>query len=119
MSKVMVEVGDLDKLKQAIAAFESGHTVFKSDEDTLVELAKRVLAAEGSTERELEVGELVEVHPNIDPDCDWNDLKGFAVVVDTDPDPARPGLIEIRYTRERENLPIQTLINNFSCVRVK
>ena len=48
MSKVMIEVGDLDKLKQAIAAFESGHTVFKSDEDTLVELAKRVLAAEGS-----------------------------------------------------------------------
>jgi hypothetical protein len=44
--KVMVEVGDLEKLKKAIAAFESGHTVFEDDEATLVELAKRVLAAE-------------------------------------------------------------------------
>ena len=46
MSKVMVEVGNLEKLKKAIAAFESGHTVFEDDETTLVELAKRVLAAE-------------------------------------------------------------------------
>ena len=46
MSKVMVEVGNLEKLKKAIAAFESGHTVFEDDEATLVELAKRVLAAE-------------------------------------------------------------------------
>ena len=69
--------------------------------------------------RKLKAGELVEVHPNIDPDCDWNNLKGFAIVIDTDPDPERPGLIEIRYTRERPHLPIQTLINNFSCVRVK
>ena len=46
MSKVMVEVGNLEKLKKAIAAFESGHTVFEDDEVTLVELAKRVLAAE-------------------------------------------------------------------------
>ena len=42
----MVEVGNLEKLKKAIAAFESGHTVFEDDETTLVELAKRVLAAE-------------------------------------------------------------------------
>ena len=69
--------------------------------------------------RRLKVGELVEVHPNIDPDRDYNNLKGFAIVLDTDPDPERPGLIEIRYTRERPHLPIQTLINNFSCVRVK
>ena len=69
--------------------------------------------------RKLKAGELVEVHPNIDPDRDYNNLKGFAIVIDTDPDPARPGLIEIRYTRERPPLPIQTLINNFSCVRVK
>ena len=45
-NKVMVEVGDLEKLKKAIAAFESGHTVFEDDETTLVELAKRVVAAE-------------------------------------------------------------------------
>ena len=45
-NKVMVEVGDLEKLKKAIAAFESGHTVFEDDEAILVELAKRVLAAE-------------------------------------------------------------------------
>ena len=69
--------------------------------------------------RKLKAGDLVEVHPNIDPDRNYNNLKGFAIVIDTDPDPARPGLIEIRYTRERPHLPIQTLINNFSCVRVK
>tara|TARA_B100000073_G_scaffold41936_1_gene31396 strand:- start:13 stop:249 length:237 start_codon:yes stop_codon:yes gene_type:complete len=46
VSKVMVEVGNLEKLKKAIAAFESGHTVFEDDEATLVELAKRVVAAE-------------------------------------------------------------------------
>ena len=69
--------------------------------------------------RRLKVGELVEVHPNIEPNRDYNNLKGFAIVLDTEPDPERPGLIEIRYTRERPHLPIQTLINNFSCVRVK
>ena len=69
--------------------------------------------------RELKAGELVNVHPNIDPDQDWNNLKGLAMVIDTDPDPERPGLIEIRYTKERPHLPIQTLINSFSCVRVK
>ena len=69
--------------------------------------------------RKLKAGDLVEVHPNIDPDRNYNNLKGFAIVIDTDPDPERPGLIEIRYTRERPHLPIQTLINNFSCVRVK
>ena len=45
-NKVMVEVGDLEKLKKAIAAFESGHTVFEDDEATLVDLAKRVVAEE-------------------------------------------------------------------------
>ena len=45
-NKVMVEVGDLERLKKAIAAFESGHTVFEDDEATLVELAKRVVAEE-------------------------------------------------------------------------
>ena len=45
-NKVMVEVGDLEKLRKAIAAFESGHTVFEDDETTLVDLAKRVVAAE-------------------------------------------------------------------------
>ena len=45
-NKVMIEVGDLEKLKKAIAAFESGHTVFEDDEATLVELAKRVVAEE-------------------------------------------------------------------------
>jgi len=50
-SKVMVEVGDLEKLKAAIAAFESGHTVFEDDETTLVELAKRVVAEEEKIQR--------------------------------------------------------------------
>ena len=69
--------------------------------------------------RRLKVGELVEVHPNIEPNRDYNNLKGFAIVLDTEPDPERPGLIEIRYTRERPHLPIQTLINGFSCGRIK
>ena len=73
--------------------------------------------------RSLKAGELVEVHPKIDPDCDWNNLKGFAIVLDTDPDPERPGLLEIRYVKPRglpeEQLPIQKLINNFSLTRVK
>ena len=73
--------------------------------------------------RRLKVGELVEVHPNIDPDRDYNNLKGFAIVLDTDPDPERPGLLEIRYVKPRglpeEQLPVQKLINHFSCTRVK
>jgi hypothetical protein len=73
--------------------------------------------------RRLKVGELVEVHKDIDPLDDWSKSKGMAVILDTNPDPERPGLIEVRYVRPRglpeEQLPIQKLINNFSCVRVK
>ena len=73
--------------------------------------------------RRLKVGELVEVHKDIDPLDDWSKSKGMAVILATDPDPERPGLIEVRYVRPRglpeEQLPIQKLINNFSCVRVK
>ena len=71
--------------------------------------------------RDLEVGELVEVHPNIDPDSDWSRLKGLAIVTNTSA-PDRDGFIEVRYVKPRglpeEKLPIQTLVNSFSCVRV-
>ena len=54
---------------------------------------------------------------------DWSKSKGMAIVLDTDPDPERPGLLEIRYVKPRglpeEQLPIQKLINNFSLTRVK
>ena len=69
--------------------------------------------------RRLKAGELVNVHAEMDDIDDWSKSKGLAVVIDPDPDPERPGLIEIRYTKERPHLPIQTLINSFSCVRVK
>ena len=73
--------------------------------------------------RRLKVGELVEAHKHMDPLDDWSKSKGMAIILDTDPDPERPGLIEVRYVRPRglpeEQLPIQKLINNFSCVRVK
>ena len=73
--------------------------------------------------RRLKVGELVEVHRDIDPLDDWSKSKGMAIILDTDPEPDRPGLIEIRYVKPRglpeEQLPIQTLINHFSCTRVK
>lgn len=45
MSKVMVEVGNLEKLKSAIKSME-GLRFLGEEEVTLVELAKRVLAAE-------------------------------------------------------------------------
>ena len=51
--------------------------------------------------RRLKVGELVSVHAEMDDIDDWSKSKGLAVVVDTDPDPERPGLIEIRYVRPR------------------
>ena len=54
MSKVMVEVGDLEKLKKAIEAFESGHTVFEEHENVLVALAKRVVAAEKKIQKYIE-----------------------------------------------------------------
>ena len=73
--------------------------------------------------RRLKVGELVAVPKHMDPLDDWSKSKGMAVILDTDPAPERPGLIEVRYVRPRglpeEQLPIQKLINNFSCVRVK
>ena len=73
--------------------------------------------------RSLKAGELVEVHPNIDPDQDWNNLKGLAMVIDTAPDPDRPGLIEIRYVRPRglpeEKLPQQRLVGGHACRRAK
>ena len=73
--------------------------------------------------RRLKAGELVEVHRDIDPLDDWSKSKGMAVILDTDPDPERPGLLEIRYVKPRglpeEQLPIQTLINHFSCRRIK
>ena len=46
-SKVMVEVGDLEKLKQAIAAFEPWISRGTTDHTRLlVDLAKRVVAEE-------------------------------------------------------------------------
>jgi len=73
--------------------------------------------------RSLKVGELVEVHKDLAHMDDWSKSKGMAVILDTDPDPERPGLLEIRYVKPRglpeEQLPIQKLINHFSCTRVK
>ena len=73
--------------------------------------------------RRLKVGELVEVHPNIEPNRDYNNLKGFDIVLDTEPDPERPGLIEIRYVRPRglpeEKLPQQRLVGGHACRRAK
>ena len=73
--------------------------------------------------RSLKVGELVEVHKDLAHMDDWSKSKGMAVILDTDPDPERPGLLEIRYVKPRglpeEQLPIQTLTNSFSCRRAK
>jgi len=73
--------------------------------------------------RKLKAGELVNVHAEMDDIDDWSRSKGLAIVLDTDPDPERPGLIEIRYIQARglpeEQLPVQKLINHFSCTRVK
>jgi len=73
--------------------------------------------------RSLKAGELVNVHADIDDVDDWSKSKGLAVVIDANPDPERPGLLEIRYVKPRglpeEQLPIQKLINNFSLTRVK
>ena len=71
--------------------------------------------------RELEVGELVMVHPNIDPDCDWNRMRGLAIVLDANP-PDGNGLVEVRYVKPRglpeEQLPQQRLVGGHACVRV-
>ena len=71
--------------------------------------------------QELKVGELVEVHPNIDPDCDWNRMKGLAIVLNPNP-PEGNGLVEVRYVKPRglpeEKLPQQRLVGGHACVRV-
>jgi hypothetical protein len=73
--------------------------------------------------RRLKVGELVNVHADMDDVDDWSKSKGMAIVLAVDPDPLRPGLLEIRYVKPRglpeEQLPVQKLINNFSLTRVK
>lgn len=73
--------------------------------------------------RRLKVGELVEVHKDLAHMDDWSKSKGMAIVLAVDPDPVRPGLLEIRYVKPRglpeEQLPVQKLINHFSCTRVK
>ena len=71
--------------------------------------------------RELKAGELVEVHPNIDPDCDWNRMRGLAIVINANP-PEGNGLVEVRYVKPRglpeEQLPQQRLVGGHACVRV-
>ena len=57
--------------------------------------------------RELEAGELVDVHPNIDPNCDSNRMKGLAIVLDANP-PEGNGLVEVRYVKPR-GLPEEKL----------
>ena len=73
--------------------------------------------------RSLKVGELVEVHKDLAHMDDWSKSKGMAIVLAVDPDPVRPGLLEIRYVKPRglpeEQLPVQKLINHFSCTRIK
>ena len=72
--------------------------------------------------RRLKVGELVEVHPNIDPDSDFNRMRGLAIVPDGNP-PEGNGLIEVRYIKPRglpeEKLPQQRLVGGHACRRAK
>ena len=72
--------------------------------------------------RRLKVGELVEVHPNIDPDSDWNRMRGLAIVLDVNP-PEGNGLVEVRYVKPRglpeEKLPQQRLVGGHACRRAK
>jgi hypothetical protein len=63
--------------------------------------------------RRLKVGELVNVHADMDDVDDWSKSKGLAVILDTDPDPERPGLLEIRYVKPR-GLPETSLNSNKS-----
>ena len=71
--------------------------------------------------RDLEVGELVEVHPNIDPNSDFNRMRGLAIVINANP-PEGNGLVEVRYVKPRglpeEQLPQQRLVGGHACVRV-
>ena len=53
MSKVMVEVGDLEKLKSAIESME-GLRNLEPEERILVDLAKRVVAAEEKIRKYIE-----------------------------------------------------------------
>ena len=46
IAKVLVEVGDLEKLKRAIAAYEPWVAGGTEETGTLVDLARRVVAAE-------------------------------------------------------------------------
>ena len=72
--------------------------------------------------KDLEVGELVEVHPNIDPNSDFNRMRGLAIVINANP-PEGNGLVEVRYVKPRglpeEKLPQQRLVGGHACVRVK
>ena len=69
----------------------------------------------------VKVGDLVNVHMNIDPDCDWNRMKGLAIVLDVNP-PEGNGLVEVRYVKPRglpeEKLPQQRLVGGHACRRV-
>tara|TARA_R100000406_G_scaffold24404_1_gene15632 strand:+ start:820 stop:1053 length:234 start_codon:yes stop_codon:yes gene_type:complete len=71
--------------------------------------------------RDLEVGELVEVHPNIDPNSDFNRMRGLAIVINANP-PEGNGLVEVRYVKPRglpeEKLPQQRLVGGHACVRI-
>ena len=72
--------------------------------------------------RELKAGELVEVHPNIDPDQDWNNLKGLAIVIDPKPSDLS-GMVEVRWVKPRglpeEQLLQQRIIGMNLCRSVK
>jgi hypothetical protein len=72
--------------------------------------------------RRLKVGELVEVHMNIDPESDWNRMRGLAIVLDANP-PEGNGLVEVRYIKPRglpeEKLPQQRLVGGHACRRAK
>jgi len=69
----------------------------------------------------VKVGDLVDVHTNIDPDCDWNRMKGLAIVLNVNP-PEGNGLVEVRYVKPRglpeEKLPQQRLVGGHACRRV-
>ena len=91
---------------------------------TLTASSKPVDSRGGMTvirRRDLEVGELVEVHPNIDPNSDFNRMRGLAIVINANP-PEGNGLVEVRYVKPRglpeEKLPQQRLVGGHACVRV-
>ena len=67
-------------------------------------------------------GQLVEVGPEIDPDNDWNRLKGLAIVLDPKPNDLS-GMVEVRYVKPRglpeEQLPQQRIIGMNLCRSVR